>query len=58
MSEKMKEEGGQCAICKINQRGVPCPKQKKLDEKMFVRIQNWVEEQEKNRVHVQKIKIF
>ena len=45
-----------CATCKIDHRGVPCPKEKKLDEKMFMRIQNRVEEQEKDRVSMQKEK--
>ena len=42
-----------CAIV-INHRGAPCPKDKKLDEQMFTRIQNCVEEQEKDRVSIQE----
>ena len=52
----MKEDDEQCAICKIDHRGAPCPKEKKLDEKMFTRTKNWVVKQEKDRVSMQKEK--
>ena len=53
----MKEDDGQCTMCKSNHKGAPCPKEKKLDEKTFIRIQNWVEEQEQDKVSMQEEKM-